>query len=450
MYKPNNFHVQKERLNYLYDNLSGGLVGISLIIFVIFFAYQSVLDSLTLNLWLILNLSVVALRVWSIIKFKKVKLSQENITYYEYIFIGLALLSATMFGVSIFFIFPDDIQNQMILVLMMFALVAGATISFASYVKLFYVYIAIIILPLSYKFYFGHNDISMVFSISMLFYILSIVILASKVSPMVLHNIELASENIALVDSLEKEVKLANAANHAKSEFLSVMSHEIRTPLNAIMGFVQLLLYQEKDEKKKKHLDTINKSSKVLANIIDDVLDLSKIEAGKFELSAEGFNPHEEFNAVYALYEHIANEKNILLQKEIDPKIPEWLYFDYLRLKQIVSNLLSNALKFTPQNKKVLFRISYVREKSLLCFSIEDEGIGMKEEIIERIVKPFEQADSSTVRKYGGTGLGLSIVTKLLALMDSKLSIESKVDKGSNFSFCVKVMQHSGDDSLRI
>lgn len=245
--------------------------------------------------------------------------------------------------------------------------------------------------------------------------------------------------------NLELEIanKKAVAANEAKSSFLSVMSHEIRTPLNAILGFITILKNKEDDPKKYKFLDTIDKSSKTLTNIINDILDINKIESRNFELEMRSFKPEDEFNSLIHLFTQNASQKEIHLINNISSNLPEFICSDILRIKQIISNLLSNAIKFTPAHKNIIFTVSYNKNNSLLSFSLKDEGIGISKENIQRITQAFIQADNSVARRFGGTGLGLSIVEKLLELFGSKLHIQSELGCGSTFSFDIKVKEAS-------
>ena len=252
--------------------------------------------------------------------------------------------------------------------------------------------------------------------------------------------IDLQQEELRKINlELEMAHKKALEANEAKSNFLSVMSHEIRTPLNAILGFIRILKEAEKDQKKYKFLDIIDKSSKTLTNVINDILDINKIESGNFTLEIIDFNPTEEFNSVIHLFAENAAENKIQLIDSISNSLPQFVRSDVLRIKQILSNLLSNAIKFTPADKKVELIIDFNQEESSLFFAIKDEGIGISHENLQNITKPFQQADSSTARKFGGTGLGLSIVEKLLELLSSTLIIESELGKGSTFSFTINV-----------
>lgn len=433
------YEKQKQKLDYLYDNLFGGLIGISFISFIVYFALRDVVEEINLFFWLGLQVALIFLRLYSLVIYNKTKITKHNISMFYRTFEILALLTSLLLGLSVFFIFPPDLQHQLILVFVVFALVSGATISFASDVKLFYIYLVLSLTPYSYVFYSSKNDITLIYSISIILFIISIMILAKKVSQIVINNIKLALTNDNLINSLKLKVEQANIANQAKSDFLSIMSHEIRTPLNAIMGFVQILLKQEDDTRKKKYLETISKSSLMLTNIINDILDLSKIESGKFALELISFSPKEEFKYLYLLYEKNALKKGVKLINSISDDLPEFLKYDILRLKQILTNLLSNAVKFTPKDKNIEFVVDYSYETSSLYCEVRDEGVGVADDKIDLITQPFIQADSSTSREYGGTGLGLSIVTKILEAMNSKLEIKSKLNEGSSFSFEIKI-----------
>lgn len=230
----------------------------------------------------------------------------------------------------------------------------------------------------------------------------------------------------------EGRTQKALAAKKAKEEFLSNMSHEIRTPMNAILGFINLLKKSIKDEKNLSYLNIILSNSKTLMHVIDDILDLSTIESGKLVINKHFFHPHKELEYVSKLFEPTAKEKSIELISNIDPNIPYCLEGDLLRIKQIIFNFLSNAFKFTPQDKKIFIDIAY--KDSTLTVSVKDEGIGIPLDAQKRIFGAFEQAGYRSGEKYGGTGLGLSISLKLAHLMGGDISLSSKEGQGSTFT----------------
>ena len=236
-------------------------------------------------------------------------------------------------------------------------------------------------------------------------------------------------ENLALAK------KIAEEATEQKSRFLANMSHEIRTPLNAITGFIKLLEEGETDERKMKYLKIIKNSSESLLQIINDILDISKIESGKLTIEPYNFNPYEDLIMIAELFQAKAAEKKIIFQIRYNNNMPKMLYGDAVRIKQIFTNMLSNAIKFTPEGSKVKCVIWY--KNGHLNIKVKDYGIGISEEKQKAIFEPFTQADGSTVRNYGGTGLGLSISLELAKMLGGSLTLKSEEGKGSTFTLSI-------------
>ncbi|WMW24614.1 PAS domain S-box protein [Methanolobus sediminis] len=226
----------------------------------------------------------------------------------------------------------------------------------------------------------------------------------------------------------------AEQANRTKSEFLATMSHELRTPLNAIIGYSQMLQdsdFGSMNEKQQRFANHISTSGKHLLELINDILDLSKVEAGKMDLHMETFDVNDVLKNVYNIIDPLAVKKNIELNFEINQDIS--IYADKIRFKQILYNLMSNAIKFTPNGGHVTADIS--ANENFLKISVSDDGIGISQEEQKKLFTPFYQADSSTARKYQGTGLGLSIVKKIVELHGGTISMESEPGNGSTFTF---------------
>ncbi|MFA9187792.1 PAS domain S-box protein [Flavobacterium sp. FBOR7N2.3] len=241
---------------------------------------------------------------------------------------------------------------------------------------------------------------------------------------------------------IQKAKELAEIANKSKTDFLANMSHEIRTPLNGIIGFTSLLMESNLEQNQKDYMLTINESANTLMDIVNDILDFSKIEAGKLELKIEEVDLFAITNQVVSLFKYQANQKQIDLVLDIDANVPQYLFTDSLRLKQIIINLIGNAVKFTQKGqiqleiKTILpFEEHYVN----LNFSVKDTGIGIQSKNLGKIFHSFEQEDNSTSRQFGGTGLGLAISNRLLALMDSNLELESTYGEGSKFYFNIRL-----------
>ena len=231
----------------------------------------------------------------------------------------------------------------------------------------------------------------------------------------------------------------AEKLNASKTEFLANMSHEIRSPLNAIIGFShvvkKMIAKKENVSKITNYIDNIELSGKNLASIINDILDLSKIEAGKHELSEDWFSPEQVVKNAYNICKAQATEKALNYSYHIPEKLPERIFGDNTKLTQILLNLVGNAIKFTSKEKKV--EIHALMNDDELILSVVDEGIGIDEKNLDSIFNPFEQEDTSTTRNYGGTGLGLSITKSLVELMNGQLLVESKKGKGSTFKVIV-------------
>lgn len=276
---------------------------------------------------------------------------------------------------------------------------------------------------------------------------------ALKVEKKMLSKIE--DSNTKLIEAkriAEHKTKIAEDAVQSKQQFLSNMSHEIRTPINAIVGFTKVILKTDLTIKQKEYLTAIKTSGNSLIILINDILDLAKVDAGKMTFVKTPFKLALSVSAMLHLFETKIQENNIELIIKYDPKIPEILLGDSVRLNQIILNLVSNAVKFT-KNGKISVSVNLLNEdqESLnIEFTVKDTGIGIPEDKIPHIFENFQQASNATSSLYGGTGLGLAIVKQLVEQQGGDISVKSKLNEGSTFSFrlCFKKTDDLVDDQL--
>jgi len=255
-----------------------------------------------------------------------------------------------------------------------------------------------------------------------------------------------------VIDQARESAREADFANRAKSEFLATMSHEIRTPLNGIIGFIELLANTELNAEQSDYLDTVRVSSETLLSLVNDVLDFSKIETGNLNLESREFKLVPMLRVLNAMFFNQAAEKGIIFNLEIGEEVPRKVLGDETRLRQILTNFLSNAIKFTDAGE---VRLSLMLHAEVdadgmveLEFEVRDTGIGIGREQLKKLFRPFTQGDASTTRKYGGTGLGLAICKRLAEAMGGKVWATSTLGEGSCFYLRVRVGVVNAGDRL--
>ncbi len=246
----------------------------------------------------------------------------------------------------------------------------------------------------------------------------------------------------------ELEKDRARQSEKFKQQFLANMSHEIRTPMNSVIGLTNLLRKTPLDNQQSKYVETIQKASENLLIIINDILDISKIEAGKLQLEQIAFSLHDSLNNLFQIMKVKADEKKLGFSLEIDDTIPPVLLGDTVRLNQILINLVGNAIKFTEAGEVILraSALSLTDNNCTVRFDVVDTGIGIEDEAVKVIFESFSQASSDTNRRFGGTGLGLSIAKQLIQLHGGRISLESKLGEGTTFTFEIPYLIGSHTD----
>ncbi len=466
-YKPSDFSdrvIYTQVTSLIEGSFFGGLVGFVMAILWVVLLWNK-LPHVVLSIWLGLMALLIAVR--TVITYLKLYDTERNQSYADIArrwYIMAVLITGAGWGITSTLMFPYDQLQQVVLAFILAGVAAsGVTLSNVAWVYSGFVGLALV--PLMVRlFYIGgevYYALSAMTALFMLVMILAVyrMYLASSdalrleyTNEELIENLtragnELESMNkeltheIDLVKRMEKELKQAKdraeEMSKTKGEFLANMSHEIRTPMNGVIGTLQLLADTKLGKAQSEYVNTAHKSAHSLLTILNDILDLSKIEAGKLNIENISLDIRDIVNDLITLHTMTAEEKCVQLSAQVDEQIPEFVVGDPTRIRQVLANLVSNALKFTDKGH-VLVRLSMLTsgdKQATVRFEVEDTGIGIRNDIKHELFKEFTQADGTTTRKYGGTGLGLAIVKQLVEMMHGQFGVDSIEGTGSTFWF---------------
>ncbi|MEQ1670625.1 MAG: ATP-binding protein, partial [Hyphomicrobium sp.] len=454
--------VKLSLLELLYDQLPLALIATTLNAILLAYIISYAIEGPAPRIWLAAILTLTVLRLASQLAFRRTTPASSHYRYWRNVFASGAFLTAMTWGLAGVWLFPaESYQHQAFIGFVLAGIAAGASGSMAAHDKIFRIYILLAIAPYTVRLLMQGEQINLAMAAMCIAFIFALGMAGRRTTRVTQDALRLRFLNDDLTEDLEKTVSryqqtndalhveiakhqqtmesLAQAAKdaeesvRAKSQFLANMSHEIRTPMNGVFGMTDLLMRTGLDARQKKLVGTINESAKSLLTIINDILDLSRIEAGKLDLDVHEFNLRDLMERSVELFAGQSHKKGLEISLYIEPTVPVFAKGDSGRIKQIVLNLVGNALKFTKYGE-ISVRVTrpdQTASASQVKIEISDTGIGIDRAVLDKLFQPFTQAETSISRRFGGTGLGLAIARHLTEMMGGTITLESQLGKGT-------------------
>ncbi|NQY68701.1 MAG: response regulator [Flavobacteriales bacterium] len=434
----NKEHIYRKRIEHLFSTIPTSLIANVTLATLLCYSFYNNADFLSILPWYISLIALMILRSILFFHFKKNKnITSEGLKQYEkYIFIG-TLLNALLWGGYWSLMMPNNIIDAILVCFLVAGLCIGSIGTMAAHYKLFLSYNLVSCLPVFLSLLFTDFELSNTIATSGIIFLAAIASMGKQNNVLLINALELKEDNIEMNQKVSDSEKLALL----KDEFLSNMSHEIRTPLNGIIGMLNILQKKLKlDKKEQDYFNILSSSSNQLLEIINDILDFSKLSSSSPDIISSNLNIKKLVSDIEGLFFGVAQEKNITITSHFKNTFPNYIISDETRLKQVLSNLIMNAIKFSSDGEiRMELEVIDIDQDDLhIKFSIIDHGIGIPKLELETLFEKFKQVDASSTKAHKGTGLGLAICQQIAELLNGKIGVESDEGYGSTFWFTIK------------